>query len=211
MAEWEKEAWICGSAFCRGQGVCLSVSVSVISNSACHGNRSKGHRPPQLCIHTLHYLQPQWSTVARLFVCGRMFGWPPIHKFLPFFCQMSPLGLDTLFSTAYGFWIPVVKSRSPFPCVKMTSSRAAVAPRRSHSSLFGRSCKARPWESLVSTLIHSDQLCSRHGPASSFIPATAHPRQAKPDWQSPAASRASVSFPSVAAHQPSQLFNLRSN
>lgn len=131
--------------------------------------------------------------------------------FLPSLCQILPLGLDTLFSGAYGFWIPVVKTRRPFPCVKRASSRVASAPPHSHSPQFGQSCKAGPWESPASTLIHSAQLCSRGCPASSFIPATTHPGRAKPDWQSPAASRASVSFPPVAAHHPSRLFNLRSN
>lgn len=71
--------------------------------------------------------------------------------------------------------------RRPFPCVKKASSRAVVADQRSHSPLFGPSCKAGPWESLASALIHSAQLCSRRASASSFIPAPAHREQAKPD------------------------------
>lgn len=49
----------------------LCEAESVISNSACHSNRSKGHRPFQLCVHTLHLLPPHWSTVARLFIQGK--------------------------------------------------------------------------------------------------------------------------------------------
>lgn len=209
MAGREKEAWTCGMAYCRGQGVCLCVSV--ISNSACHSNRSKGHGPPQLCVHTLNHLPPHWSIVAGLFIRAEGLEGYQYAMFLPSLCQILPLGLNTLFSAAYGLWIPVVKTRRPFPWAKRASSRAASAPPHSHSPPFGQSCKAGPWESPASTLIHSAQLCSRGCPASSFIPATAHPGRAKPDWQSPVASRASVSFPSVAAHHPSQLFNLRSN
>ena len=57
----------------------VCVCVSAISNSACHSNRSKGHGPPQLCVHKLHHLPLHWSIVAGLFVQSRGFGWRPIR------------------------------------------------------------------------------------------------------------------------------------
>lgn len=110
--------------------------------------------------------------LARLFTEAKCLVDHKYTSFSLFTCLVFLLGSDAPGAVTFDFGIWVVKTRRSFPCVKVASSRAAVALEPSHRPPFGQLCKARPWESLACAQICSARLCNGPGPASSFIPAT---------------------------------------
>lgn len=192
-------------ASCWARGVCLCALMSAISNFACHSNRSKGRGPPRLSVHTLHHLPPYRSVVTGVFIRGAgWFGWPPVRS-------VSAVRFSVLAWTHCSQWPMVSGSQLWRPDVLSHEWRGPPAELlqllqilrdQRLAGVLELSPGSRP-PSLWSTQPGS---CSRGSPASSFIPATAHPGRAKPDWQSPTASRASISFPPGSCPPPLSAF-----
>lgn len=210
MAFLEKEAWICAMAYCWGQGVCLCACMSVISNFACHGNRSKGHGPPQLCVHTLHYLPPYRSIVTGLFIQGAgWFGWPPIrcvsavrYSFLAWtHCSQQPMVSESR------LWRPdVLSHESRGPPAELLQLLQIL--RDLHlAGVLKLGPGSRP-PSLWSTQPSSAAEAVLPAPLSQLL----YTQGGQSQTDSPPLPPEPPShFPPVAAHHHSQLFNLRSN